>query len=326
MLARLALLSAGALLLSGCAELPADAPVTAVDYKACIVEENTPLASPLVEVADYGVKQAVVTYGITRYQLSVIATKLKTTVAKQVKQHCNLIVVSGIGFADQLAEVAKAYPGANFVYVSDQTEPALVNANLENLVVYSVDTYEAGLLSGYLAAGLTDNAKVLSGVCPIDGYVEPFRKGATEGVSKFSVDSGTSIENILLFDMFPANGPMQPDVTLSGGCGVTEASSTLTQTESKWVGYGLDLYYEPTLSKVKGRIAVTVVPQLAPKLMELIGSDLEGDFIGGRFGSYHATYGNGGLALSPEHDINVPATLTAPLKTMAEDYEASLKK
>ena len=321
-ISRIALISAALLLLTGCAELPAAAPISPVDYKACVVEEKGPTLSPLADVADYGVKQAVVTYGITRAVVSVTDSKFESAVSKLVKQKCNLLVVTGVNFADQLVSVAKDNATANFVYVSDQTHSDLVSSNVENLVVYSVDSYEAGLLVGYLAAGLTDNDRVLSGL----GFVEAFTRGIEDGVSKYSTATSQAIENIRLIDMVPSNGPTQPDVAVSGGFGVTEATNLLVGNEFKWVGFGRDLYNEPSLVQVKNRIAVTVEPRLGGKLLELIASDLEGDFIGGTFGSYHGTFGNGGLGLSPEHDINLPATLLQELKTVANDYEASLKK
>ena len=312
--------------MTGCAELPVDAPITAVDYKACVVDQKTVSLTPLADVADYGVKQAVVTYGISRSVFTVTPSRLASMVQKQVKQGCNLFVVSGTGFASQLVNIAKDNQSVNFVYVSDEPNSALVYANLENLVVFSADTYEAGLLSGFLAAGLTDNSRVLTGFCPVEGFVEPFKNGYDDGISKYSNLLNSSVDNIMYFDSLPMNGPTQPDVALVGGCPVSEATYILNNTEMKWVGYGRDLYNDPTLSKLKSRLAANVAPQIGTKLLELIASDLEGDFIGGTFGSFRATFGNGGLALSPEHDINIAPTLIDSLKTVALDYETSLKK
>ena len=321
-----ATLVAVTLALTGCAELPAAAPTTPVDYKACVIEQKGANLTPLADVADYGVKQAVVTYGISRSVSSVTTSKLASTIKKQVQANCKLFVVSGSGFAGQLAEVAKATPSANFVYVSDQATATLAYANLENLVVFSVDTYEAGLLTGILAAGLTDNARVLTGVCPVEGFIAPFKAGYDFGISKYSTLSGSSVENVVYFDMLPPNGEMQPDVALVGGCPISEASYILNNTEAKWVGYGRDLYNEPTMSNLKGRLAANIEPQIDSKLLELIASDLEGDFIGGSYGSFHGTFGNGGLEVSPEHEINIPPTLIELIKSAALDYETSLKK
>lgn len=319
---RLALISAALLLLTGCAELPAAAPISTVDYKACVVEEKGPTLSPLAAVADYGVKQAVVTYGISRNLSSVTEVRFADTIAKQLKQGCQLFVVTGAGLAKQMLEVAKDNQAANFVYVSDETNSSLVSANLENLVVYSVDTYEAGLLTGFLGAGLTDNARILLSL----GFSDAFQRGTSDGISKYVATSGNPIERIYLMDMMPPNGPTQPDVALSGGFGETQVQSWLTGTEFKLVDYGLDQYNVTALAKLKNRLAVTVEPKLGDKLLELIGSDLEADFIGGSFGSYHATFGNGGLGITPERDINLPPALLENLKTVAIDYEASLKK
>jgi basic membrane protein A len=313
------------LTLTGCAELPADAPISKVDYKACVISEKDPLPSPLTEIADYAVKQAVVTYGINRNSSSVIAEKFASAVSKEIKRKCNLVVVAGFGFAAQMGEVAKSYPKANFVFVSDRIHSSLVRSNIENLVAYSVDTYEAGYLSGFLAAGLTGNSKVLTAVCPTIGMRESFVKGMTAGMANFSDATGNKVEEQILIDFLPPNGPNQPDVYISAGCPAENDVSRLEQTEMKLVAYGRDRYSDPAFEKVKSRIAATIQPQLGTRILDVIGSDLEGDFIGGTLGSFTATFGNGGLELSPEHDVNLPPALLERLRVAANDYEASLK-
>lgn len=313
------------LTLTGCAELPADAPISKVDYKACVISEKDPLPSPLTEIADYAVKQAVVTYGITRDSSSVIPEKFAVTVAKQIKRSCNLLVVSGYGFAAQLADVAKGNPKVNFVFVSDRAHSSLVRSNIENLVVYSVDTYEAGYLSGFLAAGLTGNGKVLTAVCPIIGMYGAFVKGMGAGMTNYTEVTGNKVDEQILFDFLPPNGPNQPDVYIGAGCPPENEVSRLDQTEMKLVAYGRDRYADPAFEKVKSRIAATIQPQLGTRILDVIGSDLEGDFIGGTLGSFTATFGNGGLEVSPEHDVNLPPALLERLRVAAADYEASLK-
>jgi hypothetical protein len=313
------------LTLTGCAELPTDAPISKVDYKACVVEEKGQLPSPLLDVVDYAVKQAVVTYGITKTTVATVPEQFEKTIAKQAKQKCDLMLISGFGFSELIEPAVKNNPSINFIYVSDRSNASLVRSNQENLVVYSVDTYEAGYLAGFLSAGLSENARVLTGVCPVVGMNDLFSKGLIAGVSNYSLVSGVAVEEVMMFDMLPPNGPMQPDVYATAGCPSEDDVSTLNQTEMKLVGYGRDRFGEAAFEQIKNRIAATVQPQLGTRILDVIGSDLESDFIGGTLGSFTATYGNGGLELSPEHDVNLPPALLERLKTAAADYEASLK-
>jgi hypothetical protein len=76
---------------------------------------------------------------------------------------------------------------------------------------------------------------------------------------------------------------------------------------------------------LKPQIAATVIPQAGPRLLELIADDLESEFIGGALGSVGASFTNGGLVISQEHDVPFPAGELEKLEALAETYEISLK-
>jgi hypothetical protein len=90
-------------------------------------------------------------------------------------------------------------------------------------------------------------------------------------------------------------------------------------------GFGRDLFFNTSLGEQNKFVAATVVPQIAPRLLEVIASDLEGDFIGGSLGSAVASFGNGGLKISPEHEVPFPSNVLKQLEQLALDYEITLK-
>lgn len=320
---RLAGLSLAALTLTitGCAELPADAPTTPVDYRACVVSPKTSNYDLLAETADYSVRQAVVTYGIQRSRLNSNAANFAKDVSKQIRQGCRLFVVTGSDLSQAVLAASAAHKNVNFAYIINQRISSLEKVNQENLVVYSIDTFEAGLISGYIAGSASTNRRVLGYLCPNDGFNE-FLQGVQEGVSKVP---GAPVQYEMLFDSMPPAGPNQPGVIVSAACDLKDSDQIVTGTTGNLLGYGSDLYGMFTSEANQKRVLSTVEPQFGSRLLDLIASDLEGDFIGGSLGSYIATFGNAGLGLSAEHDLNLPSGTAENLKTLTTDYEASLK-
>ena len=315
-----ALVSFLAMALSGCAELPDAAPITPVDYRGCLLSQTDSNDSTLAEVATYSLNQAAVTYGIQRTDLDVSSNKLTSGVKKLVKTGCKLVVVSGSGFGSGMVLAASTYPEVNFVYVSEKAEPQISAANLDNLVAYGVDLYEVGLISGYLAADFSELHYVSLGCVSEIG--ETLLRGAKYGASLFDAESGVTTRVVARVGTLTTAEAVLPDVELIAGCA---KSFVANESVRAYIGYGRDNYLDPRFETAMNKIATTVVPQLGSKIMELVASDLEGDFIGGNLGSVTATYGNGLLALSPERDIDIDAQTLANLQTVVADYEATLK-
>ena len=302
----IAWISVATFALAGCAELPAPAPITEVDYRGCVLSQSDSLDPTLTEVAEYSMNQAAVTYGIQRTDLAVKATKLTTGVKKLVQGGCKLVVVSGADFGAGMVDVATKYPDVNFVYFAEKAEAKIASANLDNLVAYGVDLFEVGIISGFLSADLSTN-HYISLACT-SGIGETILSGARFGVEKFEVPTQ--------FDSSLA------DVQIVAGC---KDELVATDAVHTYVGYGLDNFHVSRYDAIKDKFATTVVPLLGSKLMDVVAADLESDFIGGSLGSVTATYGNGMLALSPEHNVPLSSATLTKLQTVIADYEATLK-
>lgn len=315
----IALISATALAITGCAELPAPSPTSDVNYRACLVTEGANDALGVNEVADYAIKQAVVTFGVQRTAQKSSAGKLAANVNKLKKQGCDLIVLSGQGYSAVLDSVVVARPETNFVYIVENSQPDLIRADRDNLAIYQIDMLEAGMLTGHLAASMSELAKVAV-ACEPPGRTR-FIQGLRAGVTWFNADNEAKVE-FYFGELAPARSSMLIAVGCENDLSINGGGYALHTRVS---GFGRDLYFNPKLAEQKSDVAATLMPNIGQRLLEVIASDLEGDFIGGSLGSTMATFGNGGLLVSPEHEVPYPANELKQLEQLALDYETNLK-
>lgn len=315
----IALATAATLVLASCSPLPAAAPVSEVNYRACLVTETASDQIGINELADYSVKQAVATYGVKRTVLASSATKFVANVKKLVKQGCSMIVVTGDAFSQTLATVVKAHPEVNFLYLAEKAQTALLTEDLGNLAIHQIDMFEAGLLLGHLAASMSE-LHTVAVLCeqPKDSQMI---SGIRSGVNRYIADTGVSTQ----FYVGPEFGP-GTSMRIALGCkGEFDMNGIGYAVATRIVGFGRDLYSNPKLAEQKRFIAATVVPDVRARILEVIASDLEGDFIGGSLGSTVATFGNGGLVVTPEHEVPYPLDEIKFLEQLALDYETTLK-
>jgi hypothetical protein len=315
----IALVSALTLAISGCSQLPAPAPISEVNYRACLVTEGAIDDMGVNEVADYAIKQAVATYGVKRTVQKSTASKMASSVEKMHKQGCNLIVLSGEGYSPYIDDVVMTRPETNFVYLAQSAQPKLIRADRDNLAIYQIDMYEAGLLTGHLAASMSElnNVAIL---CEQPGR-ETFIEGVRAGVERFSGDNSIVVE----FNIGKAATAMSSMRVMVGCKDELNINSAGYTVLTRATGFGRDLFFNASLGEQNKFVAATVVPQIAPRLLEVIASDLEGDFIGGSLGSAVASFGNGGLKISPEHEVPFPSNVLKQLEQLALDYEITLK-
>lgn len=308
-----------ALTLSGCSQLPAPAPISEVNYRACLVTEGVTDAMGVNEVADYAIKQAVATYGVKRTTIKVAPAKLASGIEKLHKQGCSLIVLSGEGYSQYIDDVVRTRPETNFVYLAESSQVNLLRADRENLAIYQIDLYEAGLLTGHIAASMSELNSVAI-LCQQPGR-ETFIQGLKDGVERFSTDNAVVVD----FNIGP-EAASTSSMRVMVGCKdelIINGAGYAVLTRA--TGFGRDLYFNSVLGEQNKFVAATLIPQIAPRLLEVIASDLEGDFIGGSLGSAVASFGNGGLKVSPEHDIPFPSNELKQLEQLALDYEITLK-
>ena len=315
--ARIACVLGLALALSGCAPLPNNAPVINVNYRACLFVQGDANSVGINELATYGLNQAVVTYGVQKTISVIEPSEFDATISKSKK--CNLVLIAGSSFNASIPAAVQAHPEINFVLLTDGEVGSLFKATPDNLAVYQVDQFEAGLLAGHLAASFSQSHEVLT-VCDPKS-VPKYLAGVRAGVAAF--DLQTSTKTVLATDRMST---IAADVLVPLGCTDQIPDAASFQIAHVVVGYGRDLFFNQKFADSPARVATTIEPQVIAKVLEVIASDLEGDFIGGVLGSMTATFGNGGLALAAEHEVNLSGVELDRLKTAATDYETSSKK
>lgn len=305
-------------MLSGCSTLPSDSPLETVDYRACLVTDGDANRIGINDSSLYSLNQAVVTFGIQKTVVATNPSKFEATMNRLVKAKCNLISVVGSRFAESLAGVVSANPQTHFLFITDGSDQKILAADLENLAVYRIDVYQAGLLAGHLAASLSANREL--GVVCGNSVNLRYLAGVREGLAAFDTENEVTTR-------ITADGNLNglTDVILNYGCRDQIPTGDAYASGFKLVGFGRDLYLDSAFESQKALIAATVIPQAGPRLLELIAADLESEFIGGPLGSTVASFSNGGLVISQEHEVAFPAGELEALKDLATQYEISLK-
>lgn len=303
--------------LSGCATLPADSKLETVDYLACLVTDGDATKPGLNDSSLYSLNQAVVTFGIKKSVSETNPAKFEAVASKLVKNKCNFIAVVGSRFTEFLEPLVSTSPQVHFLFVTDGSDKSLLKADLQNLAIYRVDVYEAGLLAGHLAASVSGNQQI--GILCGNSVSASYLSGVRAGASAYDAENETNTT-------VNARNTAFSDVLMPYGC-----RDEIPKLDADYrmpftlVGFGRDLFFDPALELLKPKVAATVIPQAGPRLFEAIASDLESEFIGGPLGSTVASLGNSGLVISAEHAIALPDGELEQLRTLAETYEMSFK-
>lgn len=302
--------------LTSCASLPADAPIEKVDYRTCLITQDDAFgqATGLNELSEYGVKQAVVTFGTSNAHVDSNKDAFNRDVQLLAKKGCNGIIAAGPDFASLIAAAAVSNPGINFLFVGAAAQTGAIDGSIGNLAVYLVDLYEAGMIQGYTAASLSKLHNITLQLQPQveDGGIQA---GIRAGVAIYDEENRTettvSLDAMLTADvvLVPANADL------------SSAIQALKDSKATIVALGNDFYEQDGTKEVRAQIFGTVRPEVATRIMEMIAADLEGEFIGGTLGSTTANFGNGGIKLTPEHEQVYPAGLSDLLSRFTLDYE-----
>lgn len=324
----IALASLLSLALTGCATLPADAPVEKVEYQTCLITQDDAAgrATGLNELSEYGVKQAVVAYGVGLESASSSKGKYAADLQYLVKKKCNSIVVSGPDFGLLVGDSALANPDINFLYVGAAQNSEKFDGSIGNLAVYEVDLIEAGMIQGYLAASISKVHRVGLYQQPAvaDGGIQA---GVRAGARVFDQVGGTQtsvLEVVALLADYSMPGSV--DVALvPSNANLEVAIPELVNSKANIIALGGDAYENDVFKDVRSQLFTSVRPEVPTRIMEMVAADLEGEFIGGTLGSTTATFGNGGIKLTPEHEQNYPAGLLDAIKHFTLDYETKTR-
>ncbi|MDD2522988.1 MAG: BMP family ABC transporter substrate-binding protein [Anaerolineaceae bacterium] len=249
-----------------------------------------------------------------------------------LEEECDLIVTVGFLIGDATKASAEANPDAKFSIVDYNYDPAIAN-----VVGQIFDTDEAGVLAGYLAAGVTKTGVVGTfGGLPIP-TVTIFMDGFVKGVKMYNEAKGTDVK-VLGWDVETQTGlfsnsfddqqkgnelakslmdegadiimPVAGPVGLGAAAAIKERGNAyLIGVDSDWALTSPE-YADITLTSVMKLMDATT--------LQVIQSVIDGTFKGG---DVVGTLANGGVAIAPYHDLEslVPAELTAEIEQLKAD-------
>ncbi|MCK9245789.1 MAG: BMP family ABC transporter substrate-binding protein [Anaerolineaceae bacterium] len=249
-----------------------------------------------------------------------------------LEEECDLIITVGFLIGDATKAAAEANPDAKYSIVDYNYDPAI-----SNVVGQIFNTDEAGVLAGYLAAGVTKTGVVGTfGGLPIP-TVTIFMDGFVKGVNMYNEAKGTDVK-VLGWDLETQTGlfsnsfddqqkgnelakslmdegadiimPVAGPVGLGAAAAIKERGNAyLIGVDSDWALTSPE-YADITLTSVMKMMDATT--------LQVIQSVVDGTFAGG---DVVGTLANGGVDIAPYHDLAgiVPAELTAEIEQLKAD-------
>lgn len=306
------------LAVSGCSTLPENAPLTPVDYRACLVTEGSSDQPGINELATYALNQSVVVYGVKKSLAEATFANFPKKVSALVKDDCRLIAVASNNFDGLVDEASEEYPEVNFLLITEGDDPELIQKERQNLAIHRIDVFTAGVLAGHIAASLSTRHEIAV-VC--SEQIHPlYLEGVRAGVKEFDLEA--DVQTLVRTEEREMAGV---DVALPFGCepDLTKLAANELRERTLLVGYGRDLFTKPQYDDAKGQLATTIVPSVVNRFVESVAADLEGDFIGGFAGSVLADFNSGDLKLAKEHEVILPLGEVEKLSGLAAKFETT---
>jgi len=346
-LSALALAAAASLTLVGCASAPPSPTVTPIDYKACMVSDTGGFKDASFNEEGYnGLLEAKATLGVQIASVESPNTATQTDfdqeVGQMVTEGCDMIVNVGFALASTTATVAKANPTVNFGLIdSGLSNPDFSPLSLANVKPLQYDTAEAAFLAGYLAAGTSKTGKVATYGGMLFPSVTIFMDGFKQGVAKYNEVKGTKVvvlgaegtdsskwaatgdfndqaKGKTLTEQFFAQGA---DIVLpvAGPVGIGSGQATLDHPGTLVIGVDSDWHGIAAHAEYKANILTSIEKKMAKAVVAIIKSGVDGTFAGGDANQYVGTLANGGVQISPEHDVMYPTGMQAELDQLKAD-------
>ncbi|WP_030015870.1 BMP family lipoprotein [Curtobacterium sp. S6] len=336
-----ALVSASALVLTGCAPAPdqdADIANDRSDYTGCIVSDSGGFDDRSFNQNSYeGLLKTKDDYGIqTKQAESQAVTDYEPNVNSMVQGGCGLTVTVGFNIADATKAAAQANPDMHFATVDDNS------IDLPNVRPIIYDTSQAAFLAGYLAAGSTKTGKIATFGGMEIPTVTIFMDGFAEGVKYYNQQKHKDV-TLLGWDVAKQTGTFTGDFEDTGkgktttqnflnegadivmpvagpvGNGAVDAVNGYNSDEPKnpariiWVdsdGY-------ETLSGGQEYVLTSVIKKMGDAVESAYVDDMDGKFTNQ---PYVGTLQNDGVGLAPYHDQegNIPDGLKNELKDLKQ--------
>jgi len=281
----------------------------------CLITDSDGIDSSFNATAWNGVQSAMESLPVEgAFIESANADEYTPNLEAAIDGECDLIIAVGFTMRDAVAQAAGAHPEQRFTIVNTSFDPPLPNVLGQ---IYETD--EAAFLAGYLAAGVTRTGRVATwGGWQFDPITD-FMDGFALGAAYYNQEHGTAVDVLgwdpetregLFADTFTDTevGRRMAEELLDQGAdivfpvadvaGFGSAEAALTHGETYIIGVDSDWfeaapqYRSITLTSVLRHMDVTTLAVI----QQLVG----GNFAGG---AYVGTLANGGVDISPFHDL-----------------------
>jgi basic membrane protein A len=331
-----------ALVLAGCAPAPSRdggstaEPGAAGDYCARMVTNSGGLEDRSFNQSSWaGLQSAQEELGIDAQVLvSTGETDLAPNVTQAVDSGCGFVLTVGYELADATLEEAGNHPDTHFAIVDETVEAP----NVKPIVF---DTAQASYLAGYLAAGTSKTGVVATFGGGNQPPVTLFMDGFVDGVAKYNEVHGTQVR-ALGWDKAAQDGVFTGDfedinkgktltqgfidqgadviLPVAGQVGEGAASAILESGRATLIWVDND-GYDTLPAEYRPIVLTSVLKNTGDAVVQIVGDDLAGNFSAE---PYVGTLENGGVALSPYHDLadSVPAELQAELDALEAEIVA----
>lgn len=311
----LSLAAVSALVLSGCAAAPEEAPTAEpIDFLACAVSDEGNWNDKSFNEAVYtGIKQAEAELGVQISALeSATPEDFEPNLQASVDAGCDLIIGVGFALGDAITKISAENPTLNFALVDSTSE----STNVKPLLF---ETAEAGFLAGYASADYS-TSKTLGtyGGLPFPSVTD-FMTGFYYGAMQWGMDNDTEV-TVLGWD--PANpdggdfmggfAPNNPeslaiaktqvqagaDVILPvGGNQFTAVQSAIDELNPDAVMLGVDVDIAAGNPDLANYILTSIEKRMAIATFDVIKGLVDGAAFDAT--PYVGTLANKGVALSP---------------------------
>ncbi len=335
---------------TGSSETETETEVETVDYKACMVSDEGGFDdASFNEEAFNGLQRAEDELGIetaaVESNTGATLTEYSSAIESLVGEGCDMVFGVGFALATAVRDAAIANPDTDFALI----DSALSNddfspLSLENVKPIQYDTAEAAFLAGYLAAATTETGTLATYGGILFPTVTIFMDGFKQGVDYYNEQNGTSVEVLGATDEDQANWSATGDFSdiakgknlseqfidqgadivlpVAGPVGQGTGQASLDSEGVLLIGVDSDWYNLDAHAEYKQNILTSIEKKMSDAVFNVIQTGVEGTFVGGDENQYVGNLANGGVRISPEHEVTYPAGIQAELDALADQIIA----
>jgi len=317
-----------------------------VDYKACMVSDEGGFDdASFNEEAFNGLQRAESELGVetaaVESNTGATLTEYSSAIDSLVGEGCDMVFGVGFALATAVRDAALANPDTDFALI----DSALSNddfspLSLENVKPIQYDTAEAAFLAGYLAAAKTETDTLATYGGQLFPTVTIFMDGFKQGVDYYNAENGTEIEVLgatgddqsswsntgdfsdiakgkNLSEQFIDQGA---DIILpvAGPVGQGTGQASLDADGVMLIGVDSDWYNLDAHEEYKQNILTSIEKKMSDAVFNVIQSGVDGTFTGGDENQYVGNLANGGVRISPEHEVVYPDGIQAELDALTD--------